>query len=264
MNIVEQAIDNIDPRVSVVLRALRASWHNDEIRSLIKRLVARGSAAVDIGANRGVYTWLMSSGVGRSGRVHSIEPVPSNASKLTKLARLRKNIVVHPVAASQQPGYMDLHVPMYGGQEIDALSTLHRPTNVASHPLRIAVQPLDDLLSGESRPISFIKIDVEGHEDAVLEGARSTIRDHRPPVVVEVEQRHRDEPVEAVFEHFQELGYSGYFLHAGGAHPLDEFDLERHQLAFLDGGFTPYSMPVGYVSDFLFLPPTPGSAAPPP
>ncbi len=50
------------------------------------------------------------------------------------------------------------------------------------------------------------------------------------------------------------VGYQGYFLHRAKVYPISEFDLHRHQLVFLGPTFTPYSMPAGYVCNFLFVP----------
>jgi hypothetical protein len=55
--------------------------------------------------------------------------------------------------------------------------------------------------------------------------------------------------------------YCGWFLASDGLHPLAEFDLGRDQLSLAKDRFTPYAMPAGYVSDFVFCPP--GTSPPP-
>ena len=75
------------------------------------------------------------------------------------------------------------------------------------------VTTLDDFFAGRSLQPNFLKIDVEGHELAVLQGARQTLKKHRPTILVECEARHRpDGDVRPVFEFLQSLGYGGSFF----------------------------------------------------
>ena len=66
-------------------------------------------------------------------------------------------------------------------------------------------------------------------------------------------------------EHRLRAGCGGELVAAGGLRPLDEFDVARDQLDFVNGQFIPYGLPNGYVCDFLFCPPgtrpSPGSLA---
>lgn len=260
MNQIERAVDELDPRLGVVLRALKMRWRNDVSRRLLRSMVKCGDVAVDVGANRGVYTYLLSVLVGRGGRVHAVEPFPGNRDRLRAVARWRGNIVVHPVAVSDRSGAEVLRVPVHGGHLIDALATLqpNRPWPAQSH--LVPVRTLDDLLVNE-RPVSFLKCDVEGHEQRVLEGAAETIARGHPVVLAEVEQRHREDAIDSTFEFFASHRYRGWFVAADGLHPLAEFDLDRDQLSLAADPFTPYAMPAGYVSDFVFCPP--GSSPPP-
>ena len=56
-----------------------------------------------------------------------------------------------------------------------------------------------------------IKIDVEGHEAAVLPGATATIDRERPRIVIEIEQRHLDCPISDIFDQIRVHGYRGWF-----------------------------------------------------
>jgi hypothetical protein len=122
------------------------------------------------------------------------------------------------------------------------------------------LRTLDELLAGERR-VSFLKCDVEGHEQQVFVGATRILGRDRPVVLTEVEQRHRSDPIENTFAFFADAGYRGWFAVESGLYPLEEFDVARDQLDFLDWRFIPYEMPDGYVYDFLFCPP--GTLPPP-
>ncbi|HUZ11388.1 MAG TPA: FkbM family methyltransferase [Caulobacteraceae bacterium] len=74
----------------------------------------------------------------------------------------------------------------------------------ASREISVPVARLDDF---QLPPIGFIKIDVEGHEEAVLQGARETIGRNRPALMIEIEERHNRGAIERVFDHFRSDGY---------------------------------------------------------
>lgn len=239
MNRIERLIDSIDPSVSVWLRALKSRWQHDLIARLIKELVSPGIVAIDVGANRGLYTFLLSMRVGRSGRVYSVEPYPGNAARLQTLARRHRNIAFYPIALSDEDGEAELRVPIHHGVRIDALATLRPALSTAYERFPVRLRTLDDLLLQETSRIAFLKCDVEGHEHKVLRGGYSTLRAHMPAIIVEIEQRDRAEPIDDTFEYLLDLGYVGYFLDSTGLQPLSKFSVERHQLAAIPSGFVP-------------------------
>jgi FkbM family methyltransferase len=254
VNRLERLVDRVDPVLSVSLRLLKARWRGDPLLDFIADHVRAGSAVVDLGANRGIYTWRMAAAVGPGGRVHAIEPFPANVAALSTLARRRRSIVVHPCAASDQESEALLHVPNHEGHEVHALASVEPRSGDDVSTIPVPLCRLDMLLADERRPVSLLKCDVEGHEDAALEGAWPIIDEHRPAVAVEVEERHRRAPVDELFRRFAALGYEGHFVEDHAVRPLAEFDLEEHQRRFLGDRFVPYALPEGYVSDFLFVP----------
>lgn len=254
MNRLERAVDEVDPGLSVRMRALKMRLRHDIFPRLLQDMMGPAEVGVDVGANRGVYAYLMSVRVGPQGHVHALEPFPGNGERLRTIARRRGNITVHMVAASDRPGVGLLRIPVHDGHRIDALASLEPAQAVNQDSCAVPLRPLDELLAGERR-ISFLKCDVEGHEQRVFDGAvRILDRDH-PIVLTEVEQRHRKDPIENTFGFFAAAGYRGWFVAGPGLRPLEEFDLARDQLDFLDERFMPYEMPDGYVYDFLFCPP---------
>jgi FkbM family methyltransferase len=254
MNLLERLVDDLHPGLSVRARAMKMRLRHDLTLRLIGAMLAPGEVGVDVGANRGVYTHVMSARVGRAGRVHSIEPFPGNSWRLQWLASRRGNITVHPLAVSRRAGTAVLRVPRYQGHRIDALASLEPTTAAREDRFRVPVSTLDDLLADERR-VSFIKCDVEGHEQQVFCGAAKVLQRSRPVVLTELEQRHRADDIAAMFGFFTTARYRGWYVGPGGLHPLSDFDVARDQLQFIDQGFVPYNMPTGYVCDFLFCPP---------
>jgi FkbM family methyltransferase len=252
LNTIERFVDAVDPGLSVRLRTLK-HFGRDGHKRLMREIIHAGDVTVDLGANRGAYTYIMSRRVGRDGRVHAIEPFPGHGRRLQTVARRRGNVVVHAVAVSDHSGRAVLQIPVHDGHRIDSLATLEPNRPWHGDSCEIPVRTLDELLAGERR-ISFVKCDVEGHEQRVFEGAKGILDRDRPIVLTELEQRHRATPIETTFAFFADAGYDGWYIRKEELHPLGEFDVARDQLALLDGRFRPYTMPANYVSDFLFCP----------
>lgn len=224
-------------------RALRGRLDR-ELR-LLRVLVRPGSIAVDVGGNAGVYTY----GLARLARVEVFEPLPVCLRALRAFAARHKNVRVHEVALSRAPGKACLRVPYVNGRLEAQRATLGE----MSEPHEccwIAVRTLD---SYELRDVSLIKIDVEGHEGAVLEGASATIARERPALLVEIEQRHLDVPMQSAFDRIEALGYAGVFVAPSGqVLPLAEFRFETYQEPYLEVVARGYASE--YVNNFLFLP----------
>jgi hypothetical protein len=89
----------------------------------------------------------------------------------------------------------------------------------------VATHRLDDY---ELQNVGFVKIDVEGHELAVLQGATSLLGAQRPTLMVEIEQHaDRQGSLDEIVEFLAEFSYTGAFLQKGRWHPIGELDLER-------------------------------------
>ena len=202
---------------------------------------------MDVGAAEGTYLahlLLYSAGV------VAFEPRPEAAARLrthfgaTALARLEE------VALSDEAGTAEIRVPAQRPMRstISRLNPLEDARDVGVHTVRCA--RLDDYALA---PVGFIKIDVEGHERAVLAGAHGTIAKFRPLALVEAEERHSAGSVAGVAGFFADLGYCGYFLLEGRLRPIAEFDAAEHQ----DGSHLPNGKRAGlYINNFLFVPHT--------
>lgn len=221
----------------------------------LHRLVRPGSIAVDVGAHFGTYSVAMARLVGKQGRVISIDPIEEDALLLERGARsLRLPITVLQCALSVGEGEVKLHVPLLDGSQKTALSSLEAATQ-GGDPGRVETRTvrtraLDDVLSNVEHPVSFLKIDVEGHELDVLAGAERTLSEHRPNILIEINSDLGGRPVEAVFERILGHGYRGEFLEEGRfRRPLSAFDVAIHQKASMDNVLSK-----AYVNNFIFLP----------
>jgi FkbM family methyltransferase len=253
MNIRGRLVDHLPPRLSLRLRAernVRRLLGMHEAADLIIGLVPRGRNAVDVGANRGVYTSWMAK---RADRVDAFEPQPALAKYISD-AHLR-HVHVHETALSDHPGVARLLVPGDDGLARIASSDPNDAVSAAAETelgvrteLGVTLRTLD---SFGLTDVGFLKIDAEGHELAVLRGASETIRASRPVVFIESEARHAPGAPGTIIDLMRE-GY-GYgkaaFVRRWALMDIEGFDVQRDQTAFLPDFMSP-----DYVSNFVFWP----------
>jgi FkbM family methyltransferase len=256
MDIVARSIGvvrRVSPRTGIRLGWKREVRHGARSKQLIDRMVSRGDVVIDIGAADGVYAERMLQLVGKHGFVYAIEPNSAQYPGLRRVGRRRRNFCLFPVAVSDRPGSANFFVPIHDGTTHKGLGSLdHHSAASTEMELRVRLELLDVLLADEARPISFIKIDVEGHERAVVAGAQGLIERSRPAMLIEIEQRHHKDPIDEVIDDIEVHGYSAWAVGSDGLLPRHEFDVDRDQTRHVDGFQN--RMPAGYISDFLFLP----------
>lgn len=212
-------------------------------------VVRPGDMACDVGANRGLFTyWLLRLGA----RVAAFEPNPAMMRVLgRRFARARHEgrLTLGGHAVSDIDGKGVLHIP----HDHAALATLdgRLDGSEAVDAIDVPRHRLDDCVRG---PVDFIKIDVEGHEAAVLEGARRILAASHPTVLLEAEERHCPGALARVRGILEPLGYEGYFAQADGLHPVTAFDAGRMQdIGALNEEGTRVREAYGYVNNFLFV-----------
>jgi FkbM family methyltransferase len=213
--------------------------------------VQPGATVVDVGASWGLFTYHLAGRVGKAGRVYSYEPHPANAVVLGKLARARPHVQFRPVAVSDRAGHAELQVPKHHGRLVTAQSSLaHTFEGVAVERVEVPTVRLDDEI-GTAPRLDFVKIDVEGHELSVLRGAAALLKRCMPPVLIEIEQRHLDGPINEVFCELENFGYHVFYIDQSVLRPIAEFDMQHNQLSKLPKEqFTPFGMPKDYVCNF--------------
>jgi FkbM family methyltransferase len=232
-------------RTKVALSKEGSLWREREL-ALLPFLVPRNCTAVDVGANLGIYTEaLVRLGV----QVVAIEPNPPWAADLSAMF---KDVRVIRGAASNAPGRTALRVPTsvsYAGMATIETNNLLQGQKVGE--VMVDVFTIDSL---DLPDVGFIKIDVEGHEDAVLEGATETIRTHRPNLLVESEERHRPGSISSLVRRMCGLGYAGYMLWNGAIRPISQLSLKTSQTEFGSTEKVPKTSTERYVNNFVFLP----------
>lgn len=211
---------------------------------------APDALALDVGANLGSYTWHLA----RLARVvHAFEPIPSVAFNLRSAFAFgragRVSVKVHRVALSDCSGSTMLRIPLHRDEMVTGLATIENTgllSDLPTRAIRVRVARLDDF-AFDGR-IGFIKIDVEGHEEAVLFGASETLRKHRPAIYIES----NGGAVRRVTKFLCQFGYKGWFRYGKASVPVEQFDPQQHQP---NDALNELRQPTGrgqYVSNFLF------------
>jgi len=156
--------------------------------AIAPRLLAAGECAVDAGANYGLYTRFLAGAVGPSGRVFSIEPIPSTFSVLrSNIKGLGlSNVTLINAAVSDEPGEVTMTVPVHGGgRNFYQAHIMKSGGQTSDHTFTVKALPLDSAIPTNAR-IRLMKVDVEGHELPCMKGAMGLLRRDAPALLIEV------------------------------------------------------------------------------
>lgn len=215
-------------------------WKAPEM-GLLRYLVDGRKDSLDIGANLGLFTYFLAR---YSRHVYAFEPNPNPLRNLRAL--IDSNVTLLAAAVSDHSGEAELVVPKNRKGWSSNGAGLDRESAGRSRRLRVPCTTIDDL---DYREIGFVKIDVEGHENAVLAGARRTLARERPNLFIENELVHAGPAAQEVFAILEDMDYSGFALIGGALTSLRHFSFEEHQTKPRAAGDTR-----GYVKNFVFIP----------
>ena len=233
------------PKQAMYARYIKALFRGEVELRLLPLLCNRSLVSLDIGAHHGIYT-LGASLFSR--RVVAVEPQYHLARTLRKSMPPRATLIEG--ALSSEAGEATLRIPL---REWDSLSHLDFGGEDDSRwrSQRVSLFRMDDIVQ---EPVGFVKVDVEGHEREVLEGALRIVTSDKPVFLIEIEERHRPGSVADIVGFMEAHGYSSHFVDGNAIRPIDEFDLHRHQSASLIGKGDRASYK-DYINNFIFAPP---------
>ena len=201
---VRMALDRADASVSV---QIAEGSYEPHVAATLDRLLGPGDVFVDVGANVGYHAFRASPRVGDDGRVVAVEANPENARLIAHTVEVNglTNVELVPLALAAGRGYANFgtHVGSNGGLLPEDGDTIGSGRGTI-----VATIALDDL---GLDTVSVVKIDVEGAEGVVVDGATATIERHRPTFVMEFSQemtsRVSARPPETHLQRFVDLGY---------------------------------------------------------
>ena len=164
-------------------RLMFLDLYERDLRRRALALVPAGGCVVDVGANVGFWTIPAARALGPGGRVVAFEPNPWAVDRLRRNLALNDDgslaaVEIVAAAVGAAPGTMELY-----SDDLEAgasQATLYAAAHDGSpQHVEVPVTTLDDVVTG---PVDLVKIDVQGHEMAVLDGARRLFEGLRPPM----------------------------------------------------------------------------------
>jgi FkbM family methyltransferase len=188
----------------------RRGIHDLAVSEALLRLADPGETAIDVGANLGLMTSLLSYAVGASGRVISFEPHPDVFALLMRNCREWQAdrafgvIEARQEALSDEDGAAELATDVFevneGSASLEPLTRERHSKNI--HTVR--VRRLDDVREADA-DVGVMKIDIEGHELQALAGARDALATGR---IRDVVLEEREDPPTPVTRLLAEHGYA--------------------------------------------------------
>lgn len=206
-------VDSMDyPLASILIEAQELE---PGLRILLEKLIEPGFVVVDVGANIGMHTITMSKCLKGAGVVHAFEPMPETAELLETnldINGCRDYAKIHRIALSNTNSRQKLHLGHTSGHH--SLYSLD-DEGVDARSREVEVATLDSVLISQSY-IDLIKIDAEGAELLVLEGASQIVK--RSPdlaIIAEFGPSHLERigvSTENWLAHFSNLGFTWFVV----------------------------------------------------
>ena len=181
----DDALKHYSPRVWFRFKFLKYKFlkRGEPELWLIRHLVEPGTTALDVGASIGIYAAEMAR---YAGKVIAFEANPEVAAFARSVAA--RNVEVVNMALSSRAGRTTLTVPLNArGRAVTELASIAPKQQSERNAVTVDVETrrLDDFSVSNC---GFIKIDVEGHEEAVLDGASALIAAQRPVLMIELDE----------------------------------------------------------------------------
>ena len=186
---------------------LDGRYERDELQFLADHVfpaLPPGGICLDIGANIGNHSLAFAP---HFARVIALEPHPRTFRLLELNAELAPNVTALNLGASDAAGVVKVALDPLNY----AASSIGKAATAGAVEVEFRLDRLDDMAGIGSNRVTFIKIDVEGHEAAALTGAEATIRRNRPLVVLEVLPDDVADGTSAAVEVLRSYGYRHFY-----------------------------------------------------
>jgi len=194
-------------------------WFEPEIK-ILNRLVKPGDTVMDVGANVGVYTSVLSRLVAPSGHVVAYEPIHESAESIRRFIRVSgvTNVVVREVGLSTRSGPGYLAAPRdFSGRLDDQQAHLTDRERSADYAIELSTLD-DEMRMLDLTRLDFVKCDVEGAEFEAFRGGARSLSQFRPTILAEIESQwtmRYGTTTDEVMRYIQSLGHYRIYVVEG-------------------------------------------------
>ena len=171
----------------VVPSLLMNGVYEKYVTYLFKKIIKQGMIVVDIGANIGYYTLISAKLVGNKGKVYAFEPEPNNFEFLVKNVEINKytNVITIQKAISNKHGKIELFVDKvnWGAASFSENNIQIQKGGI----VEVEAVTLDEFFENVVRDdkVDFIKIDTQGAEELIVEGAEKVFKNNNLKIIME-------------------------------------------------------------------------------
>ena len=186
----------------------------------LRNILKTDSVCLDVGAQMGYLTLAMATSASRQTIVHSFEPESNNAERFRENVSLNAltNVTLHQTAVSTVDGTLKLYLS--NDRNAGTHSTVYIESNVSPDFVEIPSTTLETFVRQQClKTVDLIKIDVEGAEIDVINGAIEVLRQHKPVVIMELSdhlQQARGKTCSEFKQFMMSFGYNAYFINEDG------------------------------------------------
>ncbi len=225
-----------DPRTAIACLGVVGEYELIETR-ILKFFAAKSELIIDVGANVGYYAVELSAMLTSTAKIHAFEPVPESFQQLKRNVNLNSLSTVvscNQVAISNSDSNVLLYKPKTSGSSASSARNLHPEEDVEE--ILVHSTTLDNYISLHGlKSLNLLKIDVEGAELMVIEGALNSIRTHKPVIFAELLRKwsaqfgyHPND----VLDVLKTLGYQCFAV-SGSLPKIDNIDGDTKETNFL-------------------------------
>lgn len=192
----------------------------------LNKVLRQGMVFIDVGASEGLYSLFAAKRIEPTGTVLACEPSHREFTRLQANLQLNhlRNVRALQIGLSNRSGEAMLRVAGYAHEGQNTLGDFVHTNIECSHMEQVALKRLDDLIDEERlRQVDIIKLDVEGAEFSVIDGAQRTLAKFSPLLLLELLDaalRYQGSSVEEVLALLKSLGYEIYTFDKVSGEPV--------------------------------------------
>jgi FkbM family methyltransferase len=207
----------IDFRSDLLQRLLIYGDYEKEIVQLIEKYIDPKKDVLDVGANIGLHTVLFSKLINSDKKVLAFEPTPNALKYLRNNLQINNcddKVIIYNGIATDSKGQFELNI-IEGMEEYSAVGQINHPNvlGMKFNTIKVQGNTIDELVKEHNLRPGFIKIDTEGAEHFVFEGAKETINKYKPVIISELSDnllKAQGFNCERIFENLKRIGYKIY------------------------------------------------------